>query len=617
MRKNVLIAFSAAMLTGSLCAQSVTNGQFNGSTGFIQSSSAGSPWQKGCAYNSGVSNPAMNHPEVKQNGGNNYVELTGDYDAYAGNPYINMESIAQNVGPIPAGEYTVTFDARNYLQNTGNPGLQLMISLKNYTGCSWEPTAPPNTEELNEYVSIPLVYNFNSYSATFCVPQNLHNQLNILEFGVTHQFDNSISCDGVIDLDNISLNAVSYGYDLSYDYKIDCLTGLVKVKPTSTLDLNLHEMFILVENNPNDPNNQSDVGDVTHEEIYRWGYTIDAQGWYTFSVPLDQGKNYYVKRGIWGDCMSWVELRKFNLELTPEPLISTFDFEINCNELLQPILSVTGADQNGYNPHHMFTLYEYFPGTNTPDQTIEHIGWQQQNNSNGYFYDEGPFTFNTALDPNKHYYVKRGVWNACTSWKETRRYDIDPVACDPDDVCDIYITPLQSPCFDACGSGKWLSEFAINPNSICYNAIDYVVFNTVNNHPFGPTFTDYAAPYVVPYCTNGNYNVTATIHYYNGTTSTASYFHPVCFDPYSVKSAAEDKGLSSEEITLYPNPANDILNIETDLAFDALQLYSMDGKFIATYTSNSVNVEKLAAGTYLLKIVKGESVLSTQRFIKE
>lgn len=616
MKKKLFFTLASFIAAGTLNAQIVTNGGFNGSTGFIQTSSAGAPWQKGCAYNSGVSNQSMNHPEVKQNAGNNYVELTGDYDAYQGNPYINMESVAQYVGPLAAGEYTVTFDARNYLQTGGNPGLQLMVSLKNYTGCSWEPTAPPNAEQLTEYVTMPLAYNFNSYSVTFCIPQNLHNQLTILEFGAMHQFDHSISCDGKIDLDNVAMNPVTHSYDLAFDYDIDCLTGIVKVKPNSALSPDLYDMFILVENNPNDPNNQSDVGDVTHDQIAWWGYNVDAQGWYTFSVPLDQGKNYYIKRGIWGDCMNWVETRKFNVELTPDQFNGNFTYSISCNEMLEPKLTVTGADQQGKNPHHMFILIQYFPGTNNPEQQIETINWWQQSNASNYQYQQGPFTFNHVLDPNAHYYVKRGVWDACTPWAETRKYNITAEVCNPNEVCDMFITSLQPPCWDMCGGGEWFGEFQISPNSVCYNAIDYVVFNTVNNYPFGPTFTDYSAPYSVPYCTSGNYYVTATIHYLNGTTSTASYYQQGCNSKYPMKSAMEEE-VHSEEITLYPNPATDVLNIETTLDIDAIQVYSAGGKLIETYTEKHMDVSRLEKGYYFIHLLKDGTVLSTQTFTKQ
>ncbi len=615
MKNKLFFTLASFMMASSINAQ-VVNGGFNGSTGIIEDVGVASPWMKGCSYNYAFSS-SLNNPEVKQNNGDNYVELEGEYIAYQGNPYVKFESVAQDVGPLAAGRYTVTFDARSIPQTSGNPGILLNVKLKNFTGCSWDPTAPPNPEQLIETPSIPLVYNFNTYSVTFCIPDHLDGQLNILEFGTSQQHNTSISCDGIVDLDNISLTHTPYQFDISYAYKIDCLTGLVKVKPNSALDPNLYDMFILMENNPNDPNNQSDAGDIVHDEIAWWGYTIDAQGWYTFNTPLDPNKNYYIKRGIWGDCQNWSELRKFNVEMTADQFDPSFTFEINCNENLEPKLTVTGADQLGKNPHHMFILVEYFPGTNQQEQQIESFSWWQQSNASNYQYQQGPFTFNHTLDPNKHYYVKRGVWDACTPWQESRRYDIDPQVCDPNDICDIYITALQPPCFDGCGTGKWLSEFQINPNSTCYNAIDYVVFNTVNNHPFGPTFTDNTAPYTVPYCTSGNYYVTATVHYLNGTTSTASYYQPACFDDPYIRKSTGEQDITSEEITLYPNPATSTLTIETGQSFDELHVYSIGGKLIDTHQESTIDVSHLENGYYLVKLVKDGNVLSTKRFTKQ
>ena len=616
--KKAIYLIASLLLSGTLTAQSVTNGGFNGSTGHIGSGGVASPWVKGCAYNT-LSDDNNNNPEIILDGANNVLELEGYYNPYPGGASFDLESAAQSIGSMPAGRYTVTFDARNRLQSTGNPGLLLYVQLKNYTGCSWM-TTHPNPQQLHEQLSIPLIYNFNTYTATFCIPQSLDNELSILEFSAAQQNSSSTYCNGVIDIDNVSIAYTPQQYDLAYDYQIDCLTGLLKVKPNSTLDPSLYDMFIVMENNSNDPNNQSDQGDTQHDAIAWWNYSVDNLGWYTVPLALVQGKNYYLKRGIWGDCLNWVELRKFNIELQPDQFDTSFDIDISCNSLLQPILSVTGANQQGKNPHHLFDLYKHFPGTNTPDQWVESIAWWQQSNANNYQYQEGPFSFNHELDPNSHYYVKRGVWDACTPWAETKRYDINPVICDPNEVCDIYITPLLPPCFDGCGGGKSLSEFQINPNSTCYSVIDYVVFQTINNQPFGPTFTDVSAPYVVPYCTSGNYYVTATIHYLNGTTSTASYFQPSCGKVIGIeifKSLINDEEVMTDEINLYPNPVNEELHIETNLDYDEILLYSIGGKLIGSYSDPLIQVSNLESGYYLLKFVKDGNVRTTERFVKQ
>lgn len=509
MKKKILFMITSLLVSGSISAQSITNGGFDGSTGSIQNSGVASPWIKGCAYNT-LSSSVANNPEITLSGGNKILELEGYYNPYQGGATLNLESVAQYVGTIPAGTYTVTFDARNYLQSTGNPGVRLAINLKNYSGCSWT-TNHPNPQEIYKTISIPLVYSFNSYSVTFCVPSNLNNELSYLELGLMQQESTSTYCNGIIDIDNVTLTNTSEPYDLAYDYQIDCLTGQIQIMRTSPMNSNLSELFIVMENNPNDPNNLNGIGDTQYTSAW---FTSTSLGWHTIPLALERGKNYYIKRGIWGDCMSWKELRKYNVELQPDVFNSTFNFSILCNGDNDAILSVTGADQQGKNPRHMFTLYEHFPGTNNPDQSIESIGFWLQPTTNPYQYQQGPFSFSHALNPAKHYYVKRGVWDACTPWAETRRYDIYGIPC-----------------------------------------------------------------------------------------------------PKKALSTTEQR--MSDKINLYPNPAKEVLNIETNLEYDSFELFSISGKHVGTYTSSTISVENLESGYYLLKVMKDGKVSATERFIKE
>jgi hypothetical protein len=613
MKKNALFILFYFLLSGTLNAQTVAGGDFTGPTGILGNTLL-SPWSKGCPYNP-YTNSYYNNAEIISEGGNNMLELAGYYNANQSNPSYTYESASQVIGPMPSGNYTVTFDAKNKLINPGNPGLLFNVKVKNISGCIGH-TTQQNPMELTELVTIPLGTSFNTYSVTFCIPPEHDNEFSILEFAPREQLNSAISCNGIINIDNVSMTYSTNDYDLEFDYQIDCLTGIVKVKPTTPLGPNQHDMFIIMENNPNDPNNLSDVGDSQHDAIDSWNYIADSQGWYSFQLPLDQGQNYYLKHGIWSNCLSWVELREFNIELQANEFDTSFDIDISCNSLLQNILTVTGADQQGKNPHYVFQLYKHFPGTNTPDEWMESIYWGQQSNASNYQYQQGPFSFSEILDPSISYYVKRGVWDACTPWTESRRYDINPIECNASEICDIYITPLGAPCFDGCGKSKWLSEFQINPNSTCYSVIDHVIFQTVNNSIFGPTFVDNSAPYVVPYCTSGNYYVNATIHYTNGSTSTASYFQPACTES-NQKSLNAEEEVTHDQVKLYPNPTNGILNIETNIDYDELRVYSIGGKLIGSYSESTIQVAELESGTYLLKFVKDGNALRTERFVKK
>ena len=72
--------------------------------------------------------------------------------------------------------------------------------------------------------------------------------------------------------------------------------------------------------------------------------------------------------------------------------------------------------------------------------------------------------------------------------------------------------------------------------------------------------------------------------------------------------------------TLYPNPANDVLNIQTkqDLPVNSIEVYNQLGQVVlaVTNTVNSIDVTDLASGTYFVK-VNTEKGSANSKFVKE
>lgn len=71
-------------------------------------------------------------------------------------------------------------------------------------------------------------------------------------------------------------------------------------------------------------------------------------------------------------------------------------------------------------------------------------------------------------------------------------------------------------------------------------------------------------------------------------------------------------------IKMYPNPVDDIINIETNLNQFEIEIYnSLGQKLLSTdFTGNEVKVDFLPTGLYLLQIKKDNLILSTMKFIK-
>jgi len=74
------------------------------------------------------------------------------------------------------------------------------------------------------------------------------------------------------------------------------------------------------------------------------------------------------------------------------------------------------------------------------------------------------------------------------------------------------------------------------------------------------------------------------------------------------------------EMTVYPNPVSDILNIKFNNSIETqIEIYNILGKRVLTKTMNqsqSINVENLNTGIYILKITQGNSSIS-KKLIKQ
>lgn len=78
---------------------------------------------------------------------------------------------------------------------------------------------------------------------------------------------------------------------------------------------------------------------------------------------------------------------------------------------------------------------------------------------------------------------------------------------------------------------------------------------------------------------------------------------------------------NNTEFTIYPNPAQHVLNIQTNnqLTMKLAQVYDLNGKMIleSNLTTPSVNVESLATGTYILLLRDTNGKDYSQKFIKD
>ncbi len=106
---------------------------------------------------------------------------------------------------------------------------------------------------------------------------------------------------------------------------------------------------------------------------------------------------------------------------------------------------------------------------------------------------------------------------------------------------------------------------------------------------------------------------------------TATY--PVCDEPnftgwckdpwteYSDECILEVENYNQITFTLYPNPTQDVLNIDSQNPIDSVRIYSINGSLVKETSNTSIIVSELSKGLYFAQINAGSNAI-TKKFIK-
>lgn len=72
--------------------------------------------------------------------------------------------------------------------------------------------------------------------------------------------------------------------------------------------------------------------------------------------------------------------------------------------------------------------------------------------------------------------------------------------------------------------------------------------------------------------------------------------------------------VSNNEVSVYPNPANNVVNVNANSNIDNVEIYSISGQKVGDFTANgtttSINTESLSNGMYLMKINTENGVIN-------
>lgn len=124
---------------------------------------------------------------------------------------------------------------------------------------------------------------------------------------------------------------------------------------------------------------------------------------------------------------------------------------------------------------------------------------------------------------------------------------------------------------------------------------------------------------------NGSDYVEKTINLgdYAGQTVRIAFVHQsedmfgLLLDEVSVSASSSVNEVEANQTSVYPNPANNVINVTSAANMNSIEVYTIAGQKVANYTVNgtqaAINVNNLSNGMYIMQIVS-ENGVSTKKF---
>lgn len=96
------------------------------------------------------------------------------------------------------------------------------------------------------------------------------------------------------------------------------------------------------------------------------------------------------------------------------------------------------------------------------------------------------------------------------------------------------------------------------------------------------------------------------------------YIDSIVFDNVAPALGTADFGNANNTISLYPNPAQEVLNISSSNKISKIEVYDLLGRKVASKNNASdVNVAALGKGAYIVKVVQENGSVVAKQFIKK
>ena len=155
-----------------------------------------------------------------------------------------------------------------------------------------------------------------------------------------------------------------------------------------------------------------------------------------------------------------------------------------------------------------------------------------------------------------------------------------------------------------CTYEQTTSTVSIYINGISVASIPYFSMNTANNGILylGSLFGETGSTYI---------GYVDDLQIYNYALSQAEVTSLYTNNTLS----SSDFSQNNLEVALYPNPVNDLLNIETALELQSVEIYNIQGQKVLSSNQKQINVSDLASGMYMVRIQDAENNIATKKIV--
>lgn len=81
--------------------------------------------------------------------------------------------------------------------------------------------------------------------------------------------------------------------------------------------------------------------------------------------------------------------------------------------------------------------------------------------------------------------------------------------------------------------------------------------------------------------------------------------------------STSDFNQNNLEVSMYPNPVNDVLNVKSETELKSVEFYNLQGQKVKISNQKQINVSNLSSGTYMVKIQDMNDGVVTKKIVKQ